>query len=79
MQTDTGIVKGIGPLQRLGIQDGIWRRQAITLGMPEYVATVSQRYAVRRADRAQMFAGVTYTFFVINAVIAIELFLLFWS
>lgn len=27
--------------------------------------------------RPQMFAGVTYTFFVINAVIAVELFLLF--
>jgi len=29
--------------------------------------------------RPQMFAGVTYTFFVINAVIAVELFLLFRS
>lgn len=27
--------------------------------------------------RPQMFAGVTYTFFVINAVIAVELFLIF--
>ena len=29
--------------------------------------------------RPQMFAGVTYTFFVINSVIAVELFLLFRS
>ena len=29
--------------------------------------------------RPQMFAGVTYTFFVINAVIAVELFLIFRS
>ncbi|WP_228244142.1 type IV secretion system protein VirB3 [Porphyrobacter sp. GA68] len=29
--------------------------------------------------RPQMFAGVTYSFFVINAVIAVELFLLFGS
>lgn len=29
--------------------------------------------------RPQMFAGVTYTFFVINAVIAVELFLIFKS
>ncbi|MFL0357584.1 type IV secretion system protein VirB3, partial [Erythrobacter sp. GH1-10] len=27
--------------------------------------------------RPQMFAGVTYTFFVINAIIAVELFLIF--
>lgn len=27
--------------------------------------------------RPQMFAGVTYTFFVINAIVAVELFLLF--
>lgn len=29
--------------------------------------------------RPQMFAGVTYTFFIINAVIAVELFLIFKS
>ena len=29
--------------------------------------------------RPQMFAGVTYTFFVINAVVAVELFLIFRS
>ena len=36
------------------------------------------RHPVHRAlTRPQMFAGVTYTFFVINAVIGVELFLIF--
>ncbi|WP_379548269.1 type IV secretion system protein VirB3 [Qipengyuania sp. DSG2-2] len=38
---------------------------------------LSQATLFTALTRPQMFAGVTYTFFVINAVIAVELFLIF--
>ena len=41
------------------------------------VDTIRRDTCFTALTRPQMFAGVTYTFFVINAVIAVELFLLF--
>lgn len=64
------------------MRQALWQESSLQprfRGLAEFMVRLEQERLFVALTRPQMFAGVTYSFFVINAVLAAELFLIFKS